>query len=95
MGELTRLVVNGLAVYRATRLVTTDTITEGLRDRVVERGGLLAEGVECDWCVGLWLSAGAVGVAWRWPRLWRVVSGWLALGAVVGVVSSVVGRVSD
>jgi hypothetical protein len=60
------LVAVGLLAHaRATRLITTDQITAGLRTRVVRRVGAahaLAYLVHCRWCVGLWLSAPAAAV---------------------------------
>jgi hypothetical protein len=63
-----------LAVYRTVRLWLYDTITEPLRARVIgneERSGFLIdhangftlwllELLTCPWCLGVWVSFGAV-----------------------------------
>jgi hypothetical protein len=89
------LLADSLAVYRVTRLVTTDVISESIRDRVVDRGGLLAEGVECDWCVGVWVATGAA--VWKAvsPGSWEAVRWPLAVAAGAGVASTVVRRLVD
>jgi hypothetical protein len=53
-----------LATARLTRLITEDSITEPVRDRVSARHELLDELVHCRWCAGVW-AAGAVLVADR------------------------------
>jgi hypothetical protein len=95
MGDPVSVLLDGVAVYRAARLVTTDTIADRPREWVVARGGLLADGVECDWCVGLWLAAGAVGWRALSPGSWRVVRDVLVVGAVCGVVSGGVFRLTE
>lgn len=56
---LTVVLAIGLAV-RITRLVTLDTITQPIRDRL---SGTLSVLAECPWCAGFWISAG-VGLSW-------------------------------
>lgn len=53
------LVVFALAVFRATRLVTEDSITEPIRRRLDRRPRLVAF-LECPWCVSMWLAGAAV-----------------------------------
>ena len=95
MGDPVNVLLDGVAVYRAARLVTTDTIGDRPREWVVARGGMLADGVECDWCVGLWLAAGATVWGRVAPRSWRVVRDVLVVGAVCGVVSGGVFRLTE
>ena len=90
--DLIALLVAALATARLTRLVTRDQITHPLRRALlarVDRDGYLAYLLTCDWCVSVWIGAGAavVGVragAWSWwwaPAVALVVSyvaGWLA-----------------
>lgn len=48
------------ATARLTRLVTGDTITRFIRDRVAARYGddsIQREFIGCPWCVGFWMSA--------------------------------------
>lgn len=52
--------VHVLAVASATRLVTTDKITEAVRRKIDTRFGqesYLAYLVWCDWCVATWIAA--------------------------------------
>lgn len=76
---LALVAVLGLAAYRATRLITRDSITDRVRyaisrwaydeNREDWRGPTrrkVAEFVVCPWCVGVWVSAGLY--AW-WDHL--------------------------
>ena len=84
-------VVDALAGYRFTRLITDDHLPFGpLRDRVVDtkRDSLVAEWMECPWCAGMWVAAGvAAARAWA-PRWWDPAATVLALSAVAGLLST-------
>lgn len=82
------LVVDALAAYRLTRLLTRDEITAPLRKRLLDRGPeRLAVALECSWCAGMWVALGVV-VARRIVRKpWNVVAEALALSAVVGLIA--------
>jgi len=75
---LTVLLAIGLSV-RITRLITLDTITQPIRDRLT---GLLGVLVECPWCSGFWVSA-AVGLSW-WA--WADHT-WWQIGALIFTLS--------
>lgn len=95
------ILVIGLAL-RLTRLITADTIADRyLRQPVFrwagddERRTFWAEGLECPWCVGFWLSglailslwlAGGAGDAAMW---WRVAAGWFTLSYIVARVETI------
>lgn len=76
-----RWLVDALAVYRLTRLVAADGITEPIRDVISEwtESGpqtlvkeKVAELIECRWCVGMWVALGLVYVVRRrswWPNM--------------------------
>lgn len=61
MQDLVELIVLALAVFRVTRLVTTDYITEPIRNFIWKRfppestktGYLFT----CDWCTSIWVSS--------------------------------------
>ena len=61
MKELVELLVLSLAVFRVTRLITTDYITEPIRNFIWKRfppestktGYLFT----CDWCTSIWVSS--------------------------------------
>ncbi len=67
-----------LVAYRATRLITYDTILDKPRDWLYEKGPtFLAELVHCPVCSGFWIGLATVGITWIWepltlPGLWFV-----------------------
>ncbi len=87
-GKVSDFVLDGLAAYRLTRLVTTDRVSEPVRDRLVGHPvfGFVGEGIECDWCVGVWVGAGVAAAGKWWPAGWRVLRWGLALSVVAGAV---------
>lgn len=87
MSRPTDLVVDALAAYRLTRLVTRDKITAPLRAPLVDRPGLAGELVSCEWCVGVWASFGVVALRRLVPGAWAPVADALALAAVVGLIA--------
>ncbi len=82
------LIEDGLAVYRLTRLVTTDRITQPLRDAAADRNETLGYLAGCDWCSSLWLALGVAGVSALAPRAWRPLARALASSAVTGILAS-------
>ena len=79
-------VVDFLAVFRLTRLMTEDRVPLGpLRDRL--QGGYLAELLDCPWCSSIWAAGFVFLVARRLPG-WKLVSRALAASAAAGVVST-------
>lgn len=70
------LVVIVLGVWRVWRILSTDTVLDWPRDRILGSTSLaagtvhykrprLAEFVGCPWCFGWWLCLGAF-CAWHW-----------------------------
>lgn len=83
---MTDLLIDALATYRLTRLVTRDTITAPLRDSLVRGYGhdsKIVEWVECPWCTSPYLAVLTL-LAPRWLR--HV----LALSAVAGITATLV-----
>lgn len=92
MGNALVFVVFALAVARATRLVTSDKITERPRNAILRRlpdDSLWAYLLLCSWCVSVYLAPVAAILAWLWgdrPWVWvpaaalamSYVTGWLA-----------------
>lgn len=72
---------------RITRLITLDTITAPIRDRLP---GLLGALVQCAWCTGVW-AAVPVGLSWYW---WAA-HDWWQVTAVIGTAAWVAGAVSN
>lgn len=58
------ILIVGLATHRATRLWRDDTITEGIRDRVIgwfdthlgSFGGWASDLLDCPWCISGWIA---------------------------------------
>lgn len=72
---------------RITRLITFDTITQPIRDRLP---GLLGALAQCPWCSGFWVAV-AVGFSWHWwadQTWWQVVALIWALSWFAGAVSN-------
>lgn len=85
-------VIDALAAYRITRLVTEDTITEPIRERIEARAIIsgrkrLAKLVSCPWCVGVYVGVGVVVARAVAPRQWAVAARALALSAATGIVA--------
>lgn len=86
------LLVDVLALYRLTRLVTRDEILRPARERLLDvaetrrwaRGAYL---LECPWCVSPWLAAGVLLARSSAPLPWHLLALVLALSAVAGVLS--------
>jgi hypothetical protein len=97
--EVVPLVIYALAFVRVVYLVTTDSITEPTRDRLIgwlddrphTLGSFVAKLITCPWCASIWLGAMAGPVIWFWgdwgPLL--VVALCLALSQVAGMLSDV------
>lgn len=97
------LLVVTLAAYRATRLVTTDTLFGSWRARWFLRypptgrdAHPLGQLIDCPWCIGWWIAGVAVTVAavvhvlpWR-PSTWLFA--WPAASAGVGITAGLVER---
>lgn len=107
-------VVLVLAAYRATRLVVHDSLWEHTRDRLLDalqvraqRGATFTaftatkahDLLSCPYCVGVWASAAAVGLA-AWGNLvelsWQAAV--LAVAAVAGgqaLCSAIDGKLNE
>lgn len=91
--------IYALAAARITGLITTDTITEPLRDKILgwlddrpaTLGAFVAKLITCAWCAGLWVSGVTALLVW-WhgdnPLLLLPALG-LAIGQFVGMTSHV------
>lgn len=78
--------IDVLAVQRISRLVTEDTIFDGLREWIALNGpDKLAELVTCPHCVSIYAGAAAVSLRRVVPRLWTPFATALALSAVTSL----------
>lgn len=84
------LIVIALAVFRVSRLVVEDSITEPLRDwtlaRVPDRIGEL---IECIWCVSFWIALAATVAYALSPSVMFWVCFPFALSAISGILASI------
>lgn len=83
-----------LASYRVWRLAGKDEITQFWRGKIALRSELAWKLIECEWCLGSWLSVAAVYSTHRWlvplePHwlLWAV-----AVSCVVGLIGTAVDK---
>lgn len=88
------LTVIALACYRVTHFITSDVFPPiaKLRESIIRRtgdGSTWAYLVECQWCVGVYVSAAAVGWYDHVHGLPVPVFWWLAVSGVVGFLSAV------
>lgn len=79
-----------LAVFRVTRLITTDVVLEKLRNKVwskfpPERGGV-GYMITCTWCASVWVASLFVLSYMISTRSTIVVAGIFALSAVAGLI---------
>jgi hypothetical protein len=95
-----QLVIYTLAVARLTGLVVADTITENLRDAIIDRldqrprtlGSFIVTLLECPWCAGMWLSLIASPLVWFFhdspvmliPALALAISQFIGMSASIG-----------
>jgi hypothetical protein len=84
-------IILALAVFRATRLVTTDQIFEPLRQRIWSKfppNTFLGYLLTCNWCSSIWVSAIFVAGYILLPYATFVVSLLLALSAVAAYIAA-------
>lgn len=80
------LVTDALAVFRLTRLVTTDAIMQPARDAIQGRP-FVREVTSCDWCLSVWVAFGVVTARAICPRVWRPIAQALAFSTVAGLIA--------
>lgn len=86
------LLVDALAAFRLTRLVTEDQITKRARTKIAASGPeKLAILTECPWCAGFWISCGVIAARRVVPTLWEPVAEILAVSAVTGLIAENLG----
>lgn len=85
MGGVTLIVV-GLAVFRVTRLLVVDSITDPIRDFFAQ-WTFTDELLACPWCAGFWVGVGATIVYAVNPDVAFWLSLPFAFSAVAGLLS--------
>lgn len=89
--DLLSFVLLSLASYRATRFVLVDHLFEPVRDKIWSKwppstkfGYLFT----CYWCLGFWIAAIFVALAFLLPVFTLVVSLVLSISALIGLISA-------
>lgn len=81
---------DALAVYRLTKLVIDDKITEDVRNAVWDKYPPESTKVgylfSCPWCVSMWVGLGAVTARAVAPKSWEKLSTAMAASAVSGLL---------
>ena len=80
---------DSLAVYRLTKLVLDDKITEDLREWVYDKfpkGSKVRYLINCPWCVSVWAGLAISGLRLYNPKAADALSGALAASAVTGII---------
>lgn len=89
--SLGEVVLDAVAVYRATRLLQQDDIPPlpRIREQLMQRYGASPWSalLDCPWCLSVWVAGGAMIFRRVAPRVWRVLARVLASSAVAGVIS--------
>jgi hypothetical protein len=86
-------IVDGLAAYRLTRLVTVDELppVRAAREKIIERSerrrGHLAYLVTCPYCTGVWVGLGVMAARRAAGRQWGPVGYGLALAAAASFLT--------
>lgn len=85
-------IVSGLAVYRATRLLTRDEITSPIRDKVWEKNppekSKIGYLFTCEWCMSVWVSSILQICRIISPRTTSKVEKILAFSAIAGMLTA-------
>lgn len=88
----TDLAVSGLATYRLTRLITRDTITAPLRERVWKNhpphSSKLGYVLTCEWCSSIYAASVLEISRIIAPRLTARAEAVLALSALAGLLTA-------
>jgi hypothetical protein len=82
-----------LAVFRLTRMVTTDAVLTPLRNKIwakspVHKGGI-GYLITCDWCTSVWIAALVLALYEVAPTFAIFVWGIFALSGAAGLLSKI------
>lgn len=86
-------IILALAVFRITRLITTDEIFSRVREKIWKKSPIIKGGVgyliTCDWCTSIWVSSLVVIVYRIAPTLAITLWGIFALSGAAGLLSRI------
>jgi hypothetical protein len=93
MTQLLDYVILALAVYRLTRLITTDVILNKYREKIWNKYPIEKEGIgyliTCDWCTSIWVSSLVLTMYKIAPTPAITVWGIFALSGAAGLLSRI------
>lgn len=82
--------VDVLAGHRLTRLVTEDTITAPLREKIFKKYPPTEDSwsyvFTCAWCTSLWIGLGVTAARKLYPRVWNPLAEALAISSAAGLI---------
>jgi hypothetical protein len=85
-------VVDTLAVYRLTRLLTEDELMEPVREWVWKNHSpedtKIGYFVTCPWCVSIWVGGAVVAARVVAPAQWDLVARGLVFSAATGLIAT-------
>jgi ABC-type transport system involved in cytochrome c biogenesis permease component len=94
-----QLLIYALAVARVTGLIVADSLTEDIRDGILDRlddrprtlGAYLGTLITCPWCAGMWVALFASPLVWFWgdSPVMLIPALALAFSQVTGMTASV------
>jgi hypothetical protein len=91
MTRLIDYVILTLAIYRITRLITTDVIFNKYRTRIWQKYPIHRDGlgylITCPWCMSIWVSLPVV-------VMYRINTDWTIVGLSVFAFSTLVGFIN-
>lgn len=85
-----RFIIDCIAVFRLTRIITRDRISEDVRNAVGERLGrdsMVTYLINCDWCISIWAALIIFSLRKTSPNVSDWLSGLLAASAITGIAS--------
>lgn len=82
-------ILDSLAVFRLTRLILDDSITQPIRDAVLEANSpKMVELFTCPWCMSVWMGIGVVAARTIAPKAWNYPRRVLAFSAVAALIET-------
>lgn len=82
------LIIDAVAVFRLTKLMTDDYITEDIRNYIFDhtsKDSKLRYFITCGWCTSMWAAIGLVALRRIHEPTANIISTSLALSAITGV----------
>lgn len=85
------LLLLGLGAYRMTLILTTDVVTQPVREKIWSKfppSTTLGYLFTCNWCMGFWVSV-------AWVTAWILAPDTLVVVSLILAISAVIGLLAD